>query len=166
MTQKSIAASARRVRWFVIAVVVVIVSAFLIARFGLDLGPQLTVVRPTHASDLAGSLISDLAVVLFLVSLVQLIRLLGRLSSGEMFAPSVTGAFRAFAFWLLLSAIVAIVGPPVAGAVSAAMGRGHAIEVPIRMRDIMFLVAGMVMFLVARMFDEAARIEAELEEIV
>ncbi len=38
--------------------------------------------------------------------------MLGRLAAGDLFAPGVTGAFRGFAFWLLLSAVVGIAGPP------------------------------------------------------
>jgi hypothetical protein len=167
MSRKSIAESARIVRWFAIAALVLILVAFAIVRLGIDLGPQLTVVSRSHTSEMSAvGLISDLAVLLFVISLVQLIRLLGRLSSGTMFGPAVTGAFRTFAFWLLLAAVVAIGGPLVAGGLSAAFGQSHFVEVRISMRDVMFLIAGMVMFLVARMLDEAARIEAELEEIV
>lgn len=155
------------VRWFAIAALVLILAAFAVARLGIDLGPHLTVMRRSHAvGTSAVGLISDLAVLFFAISLLQLIRLLGRLSSGTMFAPSVTGAFRTFAFWLLLAAIMAIGGPLVAGAASAVFGESPFVEVRVNMRDVMFLVAGMLMFLVARMLDEAARIEAELEEIV
>lgn len=155
------------VRWFAIAALVLLIVAFAIARLGIDFGPQLIVVHRSHApGTTAVGLISDLAVLLFAISLVQLIRLLGRLSSGTMFAPSVTGAFRTFAFWLMLAAVVAIGGPLVAGTAAAVLGEAHPVEVRINLRDVMFVIAGMVMFLVARMLDEAARIEAELEEIV
>ena len=164
MAQKSIAVAARRVRWFAIIVLVLMAGAFVVARFGLDLGPGLEVARRDHGTDPRAAVAADVAILLFLVALAQLIRLLGRLGAGELFAPAVTGAFRTFAFWLLLSAAAAIAGPLLVGAAGA--GEAQRIELPISVRDVMFLIAGIVMFLIARMLDEAARIAAELDEIV
>lgn len=167
MRQKSLAETARIVRWVVIAFLLVLIAAFIVSRVGLDLGSAISVVRRTHLSGQSvASLVPDLSALFFAVALFQLIRLLGRLGSGELFAPGVTGAFRSFAFWLMLSAIVAIAGPPIAGLIAIPAGGGHRVAILIDLRDIMFLIAGLVLFLVARMLDEAARLDAELREIV
>lgn len=167
MSRRSVADSARVLRLIAIAALALIVIAFVISRLGLYLGPQVMVVRQGHGADsLVANLATDAGVLLFAVSLAQLIRLLGRLGSGELFGPAVTGAFRTFAFWLLLSAAVAIGGPLLAGLAGALSDASHRAEFRISIRDVMFLVASLVIFLVARMFDEAARIESELEEIV
>jgi len=166
MKQKSLAQAARTIRSIAAIALAVLIVAFAIARIGLDFGPNLLIERRFHDGGWLSGFVSDLSAVFFMVALVQLIRLLGRLSAGELFAPTVTGAFRSFAFWLMLSGIAAIIAPPLAGfAVPNASGV-HRIELQIDLRDIMFLIAGLVMFLVARMLDEAARIKAELEEIV
>lgn len=168
MSRRSVADSARVLRLIAIAALALIVIAFVISRLGLYLGPQVMVVRQGHGADslVANLAATDAGVLLFAVSLAQLIRLLGRLGSGELFGPAVTGAFRTFAFWLLLSAAVAIGGPLLAGLAGALSDASHRAEFRISIRDVMFLVASLVIFLVARMFDEAARIESELEEIV
>lgn len=167
MRQKSLAETAQYVRWLAIALLAILVAAFIVSRVGLDLGSSVSVVRRSHFSgQTIASVVPDLSALFFAVALVQLIRLLGRLGSGELFAPGVTGAFRSFAFWLMLSAIVAIAGPPLAGAVATLSESQHRIAILIDLRDIMFLIAGLVLFLVARMLDEAARLDAELREIV
>ena len=166
MTQKSLAETARLVRWVAIAALLLLVGAFAAYRLGLDLGPSVEVrgksaEAPDHAAWGA-----DLAALLFAIALVQLIRLLGRLGMGEMFAPSVTGAVRSFAFWLMLSAIVAIVAPPLIGLIGGLGGSAHRIEIRLDLRDVMFVIAALVLFLLARMLDEAARLDRELKEFV
>lgn len=149
------------------AALVLLIAAAAVSRFNLDLGPWIAVVRRSQPAEysLAGA-VGDLGVLFFAIALVQLIRLLGRLSSGDLFAPAVTSAFRSFAFWLMLSAIIAMAGPPLAGLATALGGGGHRIEFRIDLRDVMFVIAGLVLFLVARMLDEAARLDRELKEIV
>lgn len=167
MSQKSFAGHARFLRWIAIVALLLLVAAFAVSRIGIDLGPSIEVVSRAHAGGFSlPGLAADLSVLLFAIALVQLIRLLGRLGMGELFAPAVTAAFRAFAFWLMLSAVVAIAGPPLAAIASTIGSRVHHVEVPIDLRNVMFLITGLVMFLVARMLDEAARLDSELKEIV
>lgn len=166
MSQKSIAESARMLRWLVIAALALTILAFLVSRAGLYLDGHVLIVRQAEADGPAARIVADAAVVLFVVSLVQLIRLLGELSSGKLFAASITRAFRSFAFWMLMSALVAIVGTPLASALSAAATGTFQLELKISLRDVMYLIAGLVMFLIARMLDEAARLDSELKEIV
>lgn len=168
MIQKTLAESAKALRVVAIILLIILCGGVVIAGLGLDLG---SAVQVRHRSSLGTGVLADgvgaVAALLFAVALIQLIRLLGRIADGELFAAGVTSAFRSFAFWLMLSAIVAIAGPAVA-ATAAAIGEGghHPIAIAIDLRDILFLLAGLVMFLVARMLDEAARLDAELREIV
>ena len=167
MVQKTLSAHARALRWIAIAALLLLVSAFAVSRLGIDLGQSVEVVRRSHVSSLSlPGAAADLSVLLFAIALVQLIRLLGRLESGEMFAAPVTGAFRSFAFWLMLSAIVAIAGPPLTALLAPRGGDVHRLEVPIDLHNVMFLITGLVLFLVARMLDEATRVDTELKEIV
>lgn len=150
-----------------VAALLLLVAAFAVARLDIDLGQSLEVARRSHGGGAAlPGLAADISVLLFGIALVQLIRLLGRLGSGELFAAPVTRAFRAFAFWLMLSAITAIAGPPLAAVLAPRNGALERIEVPIDLHNIMFLITGLVLFLVARMLDEAARVDTELKEIV
>lgn len=155
------------VRWVAVAALLLLIGAFAVYRLGLDLGSSIDVARSARgASSNHAAWGSDLAALLFAIALVQLIRLLGRLGKGEMFAPSVTGAVRSFAFWLMLSAIVAIVAAPLIGIIGGLGGPGHRVEIRLDIRDVMFVIAALVLFLLARMLDEAARLDRELQEFV
>ena len=158
---------ARLIRWVAIAALLLLVGAFAVSRLGLDLGPSLEVARRSHAQGLgAAALAGDLGALLFAIALVQLIRLLGKLGMGEMFAASVTAAVRSFAFWLMLSAVVAIVGPALAALIGGFGGSVHRIELRLDLRDVMFVIAALVLFLLARMLDEAARLDRELKAFI
>ena len=167
MSQKTLSAHARVLRWIAIAALLLLVGAFAVSRLGIDLGQSVDVVRRSDVPSLSlAGVAADLSVLLFAVALFQLIRMLGRVESGELFAAPVTGAFRSFAFWLMLSAILAIAGPPIAAILVAQGSEVHRVEVPIDLHNVMFLITGLVLFLVARMLDEAARVDTELKEIV
>ena len=45
-------------------------------------------------------------------------------------------------------------------------GSAHRIEIRLDLRDVMFVIAALVLFLLARMLDEAARLDRELKEFV
>ena len=167
MAQKSLAKTAQLIRWVAVAALLLLVGAFAVSGLGLDLGPSVEVARRPHGdrTPIAG-VAASIAVLLFAIALVQLIRLLGRLGQGELFAPSVTGAVRSFAFWLMLSAVVALAATPLAGLIGVVGGSSDRIELRIDLRDVMFLIAALVLFLLARMLDEAARLDRELKEFV
>ena len=61
-------------------------------------------------------LIADVSTILLLsVALYQLTKMLGAIAEGDLFSARVVRRFRAFAFWLLLVALVWIVAPMLGG---------------------------------------------------
>jgi hypothetical protein len=167
MKQKQFKRSAARLQLVVIVLLAIAAAAFAINRLGIDLGPWLQIRRHgVGAQTAAPEWVVDLSMLFFLIALVQLARLLGRLRRGEVFTAGVTAAFRAFAAWLLASAVVAVAAP-LATAATATLAAGSArIPMLIDIRQLSYVIAALVLFLIARMLDEAARIEAELREIV
>lgn len=146
--------------------VLLVAAAYLIGRFGLAVGPMVEV--RYHASHLTwpAQAVSDVATIMFLVALVQLALLLRHIGHGELFGARVTGSLRRFAFWLFLSALVSIVGPTLVELATVDHRSGGAIHITADLRDLFYLVASLVLFLVARVIEEAAGIDAELREIV
>ena len=164
MKQQSFAINARRLRIAVIALMVLILGAYAASRLGLDLGHAFRVERRPGA---AGSpIVADLAILLFGAALFEVTRLLRRFEQGELFTPGVTGSFRAFARWLLLAALIAIVGPAIAGLLEPGTEGGRQLRLIFDLRDVMAVVAALLIVLIARVLDEAARIDTELREIV
>ena len=73
--------------------------------------------------------------------------------------------FRAFAFWLLLVAIVWIVAP-IAGGTRWPAGEARRIEFTLQLRDLLTLGVALILFLVARLLERARAIDEEMREIV
>jgi hypothetical protein len=104
---------------------------------------------------------------LLTVGLIHLIRMLRRLESGELFSPRVTHDLRAFALFALLSAVVSTVGAPTIRLI-AALRQGGASELTLGADsgDIWLLLFTALLFLVARLIDEAIRIVDDHRQIV
>lgn len=167
MKHERIKRSAARLQLVVILLLVIAAAAFAIDRLGIELGSWLQIRRHgTAPQAIAPGWSLDLSMLLFLIALAQLARLLGRLRRGEVFTVGVTAAFRSFASWMLASAVVAVAAPLLAAATTGAASGSLRIPLLIDIRQLSYVIAALVLFLIARMLDEAARIEAELREIV
>lgn len=166
MQQQDLIRVARRLRIIVIVAIAAIVAIYAASRLGLDLGHALRVERRSHLEGTAGAVAADIAVLLFVAALAEVVRLLGRLANGELFTPGVTHSFRRFALWLLVSSLISILGPTLASFLTPTDGGVRRIELVFDLREILFVVAALILFLVARVLDEAVRLEAELKEIV
>ena len=167
MKQERLKRSAGRLQLVVILLLAVAAAAFTIDRLGIDFGSWLQIRRHGAGAQIAQpSWALDLSMLLFLIALAQLARLLGRLKRGEVFTVGVTAAFRAFASWLLASAAVAVAAPLLTAATATLANGSIRIPVLIDIRQLSYVIAALVLFLIARMLDEAVRIEAELREIV
>lgn len=158
--------SAKRLHLVVWAFILVAAGAYLVGRLGLNLGSTVEVHDRRADLGMGVRLAGDLATAMFLFAMMQLAGLLRRISLGEMFGPAVTRPLRRFAFWLLLSALVSIFGPAIVGLIGSATGHADRIQLVADLRDLFFLVTGLVLFLVARVLENAADIDAELREIV
>ena len=77
------------------------------ARLGLGAGGEVGVRAHSSASE-AGTpmIVADITILLLSVAFYQLSKMLGAIAEGDLFSARAVGAFRAFAFWLLLVAIL------------------------------------------------------------
>ncbi len=156
---------ARRLRVTVWAVILVAAGLYLAARLGVKLG-QVHVVARSSAEAFGPqlALARDLGALLTIAALWRLTAMLARIERGERFSPPVTRHFREFALLLLLAAVVTLLAPFVAMLV---LPRDpHRLAIPISFRDVWMMIVTFVLFLVARLLDEAQRIESDLSEIV
>lgn len=156
---------ARRLRIAIWAVIVAVGGMYLVGRLGLQLG-EVHVVSRSSAEAFGPQLTvaSDLGALLTLAGLWRLAAMLALIERGARFSPPVTRCFREFALLVLLAAVVALLAPFVALLV---LPRDpHRIHIPLSFRDIWTIVVTGVLFLVARLLDEAQRIESDLSEIV
>ena len=165
MGTSDICTTARRLRWAVWIFWGCIVGAYAAGRFGLSL--DYLSVRARASVEEAGPLmiIADITILLLSVALWQLGRMLGAIAEGDLFTARVVGAFRAFAFWLLLVALVWIVAP-IVGVLFAGPSDGHRLEFKLQLRDILTIGVALILFLVARLLERARTVDEELREIV
>lgn len=166
MNNPAIARSAQRLRFVVMLGVALIIAVYLLGRFGPQLGP----VRVETHGDVAGwegRALIDLTLLLFVVALFRLAQMLGAVADGPLFGPRVTQAFRGFAFWLFVATLIDVIaGPAIALARGFEVGGGSHAKLMFELRDLLMLAGALFLFLLARMLEQARRIESELEEIV
>ena len=86
--------------------------------------------------------------------------------TGDLFSARVVGAFRAFAFWLLLVALVWIVAPIAAVLARRSRRCAASIEFRLQLRDVLTVGIALILFLVARLLERARTIDEEMREIV
>ena len=165
MGTSDISSTARRLRWAVWIFWGCIIAAYVAGRFGLSF--DYLRVRAHASVEQTGPLmiIADITILLLSVALWHLGKMLGAIAEGDLFTARVVGAFRAFAFWLLLVALVWIVVPVVA-VLLAGPGEGHRLEFKLQLRDILTIGVALILFLVARLLERARRVDEELREIV
>ena len=165
MSGPTIEVAARRLRRIVGLFWLVLVLVYLAGRLGLAAGPLR--VKAEALSETSGALLiaADISLIVLTVALFQLNRMLPAIADGDLFSARVTGAFRAFAFWLLVLALIWIVTPIAAELLNGA-GDGHRLELRLRLRDILTAGMALILFLVARLLERARDIEAEMREIV
>lgn len=154
---------ARRLRLVVLAFLGLSLVAFALAVVGLDAAPALKIETRAPGGSLWWAAV---ALTPFAIALWRLAAMLGHVAHGQLFTPAVMTGFRGFAFWLMLSAVASLLVPVIAASVAVANAGGGNIPIIIDVRSLLFLIAAAVLFLVARMLEEAARIDAELKEIV
>ena len=114
----------------------------------------------------AASIVAVLSVVTS-AALVELARMLGHVRPDALFSIAVTRHFRCFACWLMVAAALRVVLPPIAllwGAWQSGASGSVRLEFP--GDDLLSLLPAAVFFFVARLFDEAARLEDDQRSIV
>ena len=140
---------------------------YLAARLGFQTANLRVVAHAIAEPDLPVLWIArDLSALLLLAALWQLSTMLARIERGERFTPTVTRPFRSFALLLFLAAALTLIAPPLAMLLTPPAPGHGAIVLPLNFRDVWTMLITGVLFLVARLLDEAQRIEADLSEIV
>lgn len=157
-----LARSARRLRVVVLIVAVVLALAML-AGVVLPSG----VVSSSGLSRGWGLAVAGLTIALGVGSLVELGAMLREVEHGRVFAPATMRRFRRFAALFLSCAVANVALPPLVQLVQLIAARGHG-EVTVSLSDsgLLTLLAGVLMFFIARMFDEAARLDDDNRSIV
>lgn len=166
-TRSGIAIFAKRLRWTILVLMLLAFGLHVIARWGLQTTHVRVVAGAARvASGLSLALASDLAAALFIFALWRLVRMLRRVEEGDFFSAPLTIEFRGFALFLFLSALASVPLPMLLAFIAA---HGQADADPMLMvdfRDVWTLCVAGLMFLIARLFDEAQRLDADLREIV
>lgn len=104
---------------------------------------------------------------LLTIGLIHLLRMLRRLESGELFSPRVTQDLRAFTLFALLSAVVSTIGEPAIRLITMLRQGGTTqLTLGADSGDIWLLLFTALLFLVARLIDEAIRIVDDHKQIV
>jgi hypothetical protein len=147
------------------ASMVLILAIYVLSRIGPQLGP-VRVETHVDIEGLPGQIIIALTLLLFEVALFRLSQMLGSIADGPLFGLRVTGAFRGFAFWLFLAALLNIFAGPAMELIRLAGSGGGRTELQFGLRDLLMLLGAFFLFLLARMMEQARAIESELEEIV
>lgn len=155
---------ARRLRLLTVATATALVAAtlFAVAMPGI----AFVALETDGLPHFAASAIAVVAVALAAGGLAELSLMFQAVEHGQAFAPTSTRRFRRFALLILLSAIAKIVLPPLAQfGLAAYAGRGK-ISVAIDDSSLLTLLIGALLFFIARLFDEAARLEEDSRSIV
>src|SRR5262249_53260186 len=100
-------------------------------------------------------------------ALAELARMLGRVQPDALFSVAVTRHFRRFACLLMIAAALRVALPPIAMLLSAwQSGANDSVRLQFSGDDLLTLLLVAVFFFVARLFDEAARLEDDQRSIV
>ena len=164
-TNEAIARSAARLRWLVLGAMALMVLLYAAARFGVELGNTHVEYR-SHSDPAWSRAIGDISLLLLLVALVRLTQMLGRIAGGELFSARVIGAFRSFAFWLLVMALFGLVAPPLSELLSITPGGENRVELQIDFQEVLTVGVTFVLFLLARLLERARRLDEEMREFV
>lgn len=147
---------------------IVTASALGAATAAAAVFPHSAVFRTT-AGDLPhlwASPISIVVTALAIAGLVELTRMLRVVEQGSLFAPSTTRHFRRFALLLMLSTAANILLPPLTQlGIAFRLGTGR-VAVSIDDGGLLALILGVLLFLVAKLFGEAARLEEDSRAII
>ena len=166
MDGSDIGKTARRLRWAVWVFWACIILAYVAGRLGLSLRGAVEVQAHSSAAESGTPMIvADITILFLSVALYQLSRMLGAIGEGDLFSARVVGAFRSFAFWLLVMAVVWVVAP-IGSVFLTGLNDAHHLEFRLQLRDVLTIGIALILFLVARLLERARTIDEEMREIV
>lgn len=168
MSESTLPRSARRLRWVTLAATIVIETVILVSAWLVVSGQQDSVaairVHSAHLPPPATAICLLLIGLLVGLALLRLSRMLGRIAGGERFGAA--SDLRAFSFYLFLSVLVSIFGTPFFQAVRLAAGGPHQIGLSFELGDALMLLVTGLLFLVARLLEDAQSLAEDHEQIV
>ena len=164
--EQSIARSAARLRLAVFAVAALMILLYGAARLGLQRSEVHVVMRTHGLAGTTAAVVGDLTMILMLGAMWELTRTLRLIGLGETFSVGVIRRFRAFAFWLLLMALLGFVAPFIGEVARWGSGAPHRMVVLLDLRQLLTLGIALLLFLLARLFERAGQIDAEIREFV
>ena len=165
VSNTSIAKMANRLRWGVWIVWLLIVLAYVAGQFGLSVGILTAQTRSSDGQAGHFTAVANLTIIFLSIALLHLSRMLGAIAAGDLFSARVVRAFRAFALWLLIVALVWIV-TPIARELLDGPGAENQLEFRLHLRDVLTVGITLILFLVARLLERARAIDEEMREIV
>lgn len=112
--------------------------------------------------------VAIVTMLLLVMGLVRLARMLRHIEGGAPFAPPVTAELRGFGRYLLAAALAGALLPPVIqlGLAWAARPAAARIQLGTDLETLLMLFVSLLVFFVARLFDEAARLAEDSRLIV
>lgn len=110
--------------------------------------------------------VTVVVVALAAAALTALAAMLRAVEQRPVFHPDATRHFRRFALLFMLSALAAILLPPLVQLSLALKAGGGEVTLSLSNTDLATLAVGAALFFVARLFDEAARLDEDSRSIV
>lgn len=161
--------AARRLRLVTLAVTALVALGFLfgawIAATGRPLDGAALSVGAADLPPVPAAIVLLLFGAMVTVALLQLAALLATVAAGGAF--SVGRRLRAFAGWLFAATLVSVFAPPVLQLGGAWLGDGHGrATLSIGSSEALMLLVTGLLFLVARLLDEAQRVADDAAQIV
>jgi hypothetical protein len=160
----AIARAARWTRWIVVALIGVTILLQLPA---LGIGTPHIQMHPAGRT-FGGTAIILLHTLFMLLAVVQLWLMLKHVEQGDLFSAAVTMRLRRFALLIVLAVFSAVILTPLLVLLfpECAGGARCIRHFPIDLRAFWTLVIALVFFLVARIIDEARRIDEDNRQII
>lgn len=161
---KLIVRSARWTRWLVTALLAITIVLQLLT---IVPGP-IHIQMHGENSSTASAVLNHAHSLLVAVALFQLLLLLRHLERGELFTVGVTRRLRGFALFALLGVAAGSILPPLIAFFMAECLPEQSCDPhrAVDMRGLWMLLSALVFFLVARLLDEARRIDEDHRQIV
>lgn len=165
----SLARHARMLRVAALAAGGLYVAATVAALLSLGGWGGRFVAATLESGDMPAPVAACTAVVIALLigmAMLELARMLASVGHERVFAPDAPRHFRRFALYFLLASLVRAVMPALVMAVQSVRDGSGALRMTFDGGDLVTLLVAALFWLVARLFDEAARLEDDSRSIV
>ncbi len=159
----SLAPFARRLRIAALAAAVAVPLLAVVALFAPE---GLVNATDTTLPPRLGAGVALIAALLLAAGLVALATMLAEVAGGSVFGAASTRQFRRFARYLLLSVLAGIVLPLLAQVALIVFAGRRQLMFDLSDQDVIGLIVAALLFFVARLFDEAARLDEDSRSIV